>query len=108
MSNKTTVFDNELQFRTYVSMLPISIEKQQEIIEHEKAHYETAQRLGYSAKYAIEEAKSLGGFRKYRGSVIYDPEVTNPEHIRQIISAPESLSQDDKKDLEEILGEPAI
>jgi hypothetical protein len=96
-------FENELEFIEYIKTLPISKTAQDEVISHEKAHYEVAKRLGYQGKYAVECIFLDTGFRAYRGTVKFKQGITNPDHARQILSAPEELSENDKRKLEEML-----
>jgi hypothetical protein len=95
MEKPIKTFENYEEFECYVRLLHISKPMQDEILQHERAHHETATRLGYNSKYAIEEKVSGSGLKKYRGSLIFDEEVTNPEHIRLILSAPIDPSPED-------------
>ena len=95
MNEKIKTFENYEEFEYYVRLLPISKHLQEGILQHEKAHHKIATNLGYPSKYAIEEKISGSGLRKYRGSIIFDKEVTNPEHIQLILSAPVDPSPED-------------
>lgn len=101
MKTQTLTFDDYKEFEHYVRLLPMSIYNQTEMLEHERAHIETARRLGYTGKYQIEEQTPDRGFKKYRAAFLLDENVTNPEHIEAILMAPKNPSESDYAQLKE-------
>lgn len=102
--NDIKFFDNEQGFIDYVKILPIDKVKKRCMIEHELAHGRKAIELGYSVRYGVEE-RSFGNSRQFRGVFELEPEASDEEHIRQILSAPSELSEGDKSHLEELAKE---
>ena len=82
------------------------------IAAHERAHYETAKRLGYNPCYGCEvllKEYSLGPFKikkpEIRAMVVFKEEIRVEDHIK-ILSAPENLSLMDKEMLRKLNQKP--
>ena len=95
----TSYFDSERKFRKalkrYDHRLPFTID---EVIEHERAHVETARRLGYSAQFCL----STDGVRYQPGSWINDGRIREIpiNDLIAILSAPKEIGYDDKLKLD--------
>lgn len=105
MKTRTLTFDNYQEFMHHVRTLPVSRRAQNEMLEHEKAHLETAARLGYGGEYQLDEITLANGHREYQPAFMLYGEVENPEHIRAIIMAPKHPSESDLAKLKECVRE---
>lgn len=95
-------FDDYLEFEIFLNSLNLNAKTKREILDHERAHMETATKLGYSGKYFIEDKIGQDRIREYRGGFLLNEKVTNKEHIRAILLAPKNPSLSDLEQLAEI------
>ena len=94
-------FESEKDFVTYINYLDLDEKTKKENIAHERAHYRAAKRLGYEARYLLKKYPN----GSYQSSVAINDNVFRPvrdEHLREILSSPKGLSEQDKRDLERL------
>lgn len=96
---ETQYFDKVRKFRKALEksrfLFPFSVD---EIVEHEKAHVQTARNLGYSARYCL----SSNGTNYQPGAWINDGNIREIpiDDLIAILSAPKMLGEDDELKLQ--------
>lgn len=88
----------ELNLERYVNYLREINVSEQEIedkVNHEKAHFEKARELGYDFVYNLNISHDAGDLHKISNEVVFNGRLPIPEHMIQILLAPEKPSESD-------------
>ena len=96
---------NKIIFKTEDELLnfiekdtSITEDYRKRIVNHEKAHFDKAVKLGYSPFYVVTNPDKPffpEGVKKGKGFGVYTPAVENLEHSKQIALAPENPCYED-------------